>query len=206
MFVLRLQIPYVIQIQQCIDTSVLHGMASLQRISPEVELFSFFRGLSTHSHLSSNNNLMVSALNKFNCMFHTTCICHCVPNAWLFDFVAGVFPLLAPFPPSIFCIISLGLPIKLWNCSGDLIISEIHNNRTGLCSCRSFLLFCCDWRDQNSFSHSIKHCILLIVHIFSHIIYHIFYYDRLDNVSDVLDDSMPAPGRTFDDDDLINDV
>lgn len=29
---------------------------------------------------------------------------------------------------------------------------------------------------------------------------------RLDNVSDVIDDSMPAPGRTLDGDELVDDV
>lgn len=34
----------------------------------------------------------------------------------------------------------------------------------------------------------------------------LYVISRLDNVSDVIDDSMPAPGRTLDGDELIDDV
>lgn len=33
-----------------------------------------------------------------------------------------------------------------------------------------------------------------------------YVISRLDNVSDVIDDSMPAPGRTLDGDELVDDV
>lgn len=34
----------------------------------------------------------------------------------------------------------------------------------------------------------------------------LFFFHRLDNVSDIIDDKMPGPGQTLEDDDPIEDV
>lgn len=63
--------------------------------------------------------------------------------------------------------------------------------------------------DKIDFECIFTHTLTLLFHDF--VYFSLFVMCRLDNVSDVMDDSvissmMPAPGRTLDGDELIDDV